>query len=159
MGNPVEAYLDQERIIFLAKNSDCDAIHTGYGFLSENADFAQLCEDNGIIFIGPKPEHIELFGDKMASKEAMKKIGVPVLEGTNEPVKSKEKGEEISKNIGFPVIIKAAYGGGGRGIRIVKEAKDFSDMFDSSTNESMKYFGRDEVFIEKYVQNPRHIEI
>lgn len=159
MGDLIQAYLDYDRIISIAKKSDCDAIHPGYGFLSENADFAKACEDNGIIFIGPKPEHIELFGDKMASKVAMKKVGVPVLEGTDEPVKDIHEGEKIAREIGFPVIIKAAFGGGGRGMRIVKAEKDFREMYESATNESMKYFNRDEVFIEKYVENPRHIEI
>ena len=159
MGHPVEAYLDYERIISMAKKAECDAIHPGYGFLSESAEFAQACADNGIIFIGPSPEHIELFGDKMASKVAMKKIGVPVLEGTDTPVIDKSEGEEIAKAIGFPIIIKAAFGGGGRGMRIVKKAKDFSSMFDSATNEAIKYFGKGEVFIEKYVENPRHIEV
>ena len=159
VGNSVEAYLNYNKIIDLAKKSNCDAIHPGYGFLSESAEFAQACEDNGLIFIGPKPHHIELFGDKMASKVAMKKIGVPVLEGTNTPVLDKAEGEEIAKGIGFPIIIKAAFGGGGRGMRIVHSAKEFSNMFDSATNESIKYFGRGEVFIEKYVENPRHIEI
>jgi len=159
MGNPVEAYLNYEPIISMAKKTDCDAIHPGYGFLSESAEFARACEENGLIFIGPSPEHIELFGDKMASKVAMKKIGVPVLEGTDTPVLDKHEGEEIAKGIGFPIIIKAAFGGGGRGMRIVKNAKDFSSMFDSATNESIKYFGKGDVFIEKYVENPRHIEV
>ncbi|MEA1981977.1 MAG: acetyl-CoA carboxylase biotin carboxylase subunit [Campylobacterota bacterium] len=159
MGNPVEAYLDYERIISMAKKAECDAIHPGYGFLSESAEFAQACADNGIIFIGPSPEHIELFGDKMASKVAMKAIGVPVLEGTDTPVIDKKEGERVAKEIGFPVIIKAAFGGGGRGMRIVKNAKEFSSMFDSATNEAVKYFGKGEVFIEKYVENPRHIEV
>lgn len=133
MGDVVQAYLDYEKIISIAKKSDCDAIHPGYGFLSENADFARACEANGIIFIGPKPEHIELFGDKMASKVAMKKVGVPVLEGTDEPIIDIEEGAKIAKQIGFPVIIKAAFGGGGRGMRIVREEKDFKELFESAS--------------------------
>jgi len=158
-GDPIRAYLDFEPVISLAIKAGCDAIHPGYGFLSESAEFAQACEDKGIIFIGPKPEHIALFGDKMASKVAMREVGVPVLEGTDEPIIDKAEGEKVAAKIGFPVIIKAAYGGGGRGMRIVKNAKDFSELFDSATNESIKFFGRGEVFIEKYVENPRHIEI
>ena len=159
MGNPVQAYLDYEPILSIAKKAGCDAIHPGYGFLSESPEFAAACKENDIIFIGPKAEHIELFGDKMASKVAMKKIGVPVLEGTDTPVVNKAEGERIANDIGFPIIIKAAFGGGGRGMRIVKKAKEFSSMFDAATNESLKYFGKSEVFIEKYVENPRHIEV
>lgn len=159
MGDALQAYLDYDRIITLALKAGCDAIHPGYGFLSENAEFAQACEDRGLIFIGPKPAHIALFGDKMASKVAMKAIGVPVLEGTDEPVTDKAEGARVATQIGFPVIIKAAFGGGGRGMRIVKSAKLFDEMFDSATNEAVKYFGKGEVFIEKYVENPRHIEI
>ncbi len=159
MGDALQAYLDYDRIITLALKAGCNAIHPGYGFLSENAEFAQACEDRGLIFIGPKPAHIALFGDKMASKVAMKAIGVPVLEGTDEPVIDKAEGARVATQIGFPVIIKAAFGGGGRGMRIVKSAKLFDEMFDSATNEAVKYFGKGEVFIEKYVENPRHIEI
>lgn len=159
MGDPLQAYLDYERIIDLAIKANCDAIHPGYGFLSENADFAKACETKGVIFIGPKPEHIALFGDKMASKVAMKAIGVPVLEGTDEAIVDKKEGAKIAAQIGFPVIIKAAFGGGGRGMRIVKSAKFFDEMFDSATNEAKKYFGKGDVFIEKYVENPRHIEV
>ena len=159
MGDALQAYLDYDRIITLALKAGCNAIHPGYGFLSENAEFAQACEDRGLIFIGPKPAHIALFGDKMASKVAMKAIGVPVLEGTDEPVIDKAEGARVATQIGFPVIIKAAFGGGGRGMRIVKSAKLFDEMFDSATNEAIKYFGKGEVFIEKYVENPRHIEI
>ncbi|OHD97829.1 MAG: acetyl-CoA carboxylase biotin carboxylase subunit, partial [Sulfurimonas sp. RIFCSPHIGHO2_12_FULL_36_9] len=159
MGDVLQAYLNYDRIITLALKANCDAIHPGYGFLSENAEFAQACEDRGLIFIGPKPAHIALFGDKMASKVAMKAIGVPVLEGTDEPVTDKAEGARVASQIGFPVIIKAAFGGGGRGMRIVKSAKLFDEMFDSATNEAVKYFGKGEVFIEKYVENPRHIEI
>jgi len=159
LGDALQAYLNYERIIALAKKAGCDAIHPGYGFLSENADFARACEAAGIIFIGPKPDHIELFGDKMASKVAMKKVGVPVLEGTDTPILDKSEGEKIAQKIGFPVIIKAAFGGGGRGMRIVRSAKEFGELFTSATQESMKFFGRGEVFIEKYVENPRHIEV
>lgn len=159
LGNPIEAYLDYERIISLAIKAGCEAIHPGYGFLSESAEFAKACEEKGLIFIGPKAEHIALFGDKMASKIAMKAVGVPVLEGTDEPVSSLEEGARISEEIGFPVIIKAAFGGGGRGMRIVREANEFDDLFESATSEAKKYFGRGEMFIEKYVENPRHIEV
>lgn len=159
LGNPLEAYLDYERIISLAIKAGCEAIHPGYGFLSENAEFAEACEAKSLIFIVPKAEHIALFGDKMASKVAMKAIGVPVLEGTDEPITDKQEGERISKEIGFPVIIKAAFGGGGRGMRIVKEAKEFNTLFESATSEAKKYFGKGEMFIEKYVENPRHIEV
>ena len=159
LGDPIAAYLNYERIINLAIKAECDAIHPGYGFLSENAEFAQACEDKGIIFIGPKPSHIALFGDKMASKVAMKEIGVPVLEGTDEPIVDKKEGAKIAKEIGFPVIIKAAFGGGGRGMRIVLKEEEFEAMFDSATSEAVKYFGKGDVFIEKYVQNPRHIEV
>ncbi|NWF66157.1 MAG: acetyl-CoA carboxylase biotin carboxylase subunit [Campylobacterales bacterium] len=159
LGDPIQAYLDYERIINLALKCECDAIHPGYGFLSENADFAKACEEKGIIFIGPKAEHVALFGDKMASKVAMRNIGVPVLPGTDEPILDIQEGAKIASEIGFPVIIKAAFGGGGRGMRIVKAEKDFHEMFESATKEALKYFGRGEVFIEKYVENPRHIEI
>jgi pyruvate carboxylase subunit A len=159
MGNPVQAYLNYENIISLAKKANCDAIHPGYGFLSENAEFAEACEANGIIFIGPKPDHIRLFGDKMASKVAMREVGVPVPGGTDEPVTDVAMGTKAAQEIGFPVIIKAAFGGGGRGMRIVHEAKDFAKNFESAVNESMKYFNRGEVFVEKYIEEPRHIEV
>ena len=159
VGNPIEAYLNYDRIIDLAKKANCDAIHPGYGFLSESAEFAQACEKAGVIFIGPKAEHISLFGDKMASKEAMKSIGVPVLEGINTPITSIKEGEKISREIGFPVIIKAAFGGGGKGMRIVREEKDFKEMFQAATDEAKKFFGKGDAFIEKFVENPRHIEV
>ena len=158
-GDVIQAYLNEEKIINIAKIHQCDAIHPGYGFLSESAEFAKACEQSGIIFIGPKAEHIALFGDKTASKAAMRKVGVPVIEGTEEAVTDKKEGAIIAEKIGFPVIIKAAFGGGGRGMRIVHKAKDFNAMFDSATAEALKFFGKGDVFIEKYVLNPRHIEI
>ncbi len=159
LGDPVAAYLDYERIISLAKKAECDAIHPGYGFLSESAEFAQACIDNGIVFIGPKPEHVALFGDKMASKVAMREVGVPMLPGTDEPIDNIKDAEKIAADIGFPVIIKAAFGGGGRGMRIVEKAADFREMYEAATKEAQRFFGRGEVFIEKYLKNPRHIEI
>ncbi|MBT8343828.1 MAG: ATP-grasp domain-containing protein, partial [Sulfurovum sp.] len=158
-GHPVEVYLDYENIIKIAKEQKCTAIHPGYGFLSESADFARDCEKNGIIFIGPKAEHIELFGDKITSKNAMKQIGVPVLEGTSSPISDKKEAEKIAQEIGFPIIIKAAFGGGGRGMRVVYETKQFASLFDAATNEAKKYFGNGDMFIEKFVSNPRHIEV
>jgi pyruvate carboxylase subunit A len=158
-GHPVQVYLEWENIIEIAKKHNCDAIHPGYGFLSENAGFASKCEEHGILFIGPKAEHIELFGDKIASKRAMKKIGIPVIEGTTEPVKNIEEAQNIAKEIGYPVIIKAAFGGGGRGMHIVHSDKTFKALYEAATNEAQKYFGNGDNFIEKYVQNPRHIEV
>ncbi|WP_457624841.1 acetyl-CoA carboxylase biotin carboxylase subunit [Persephonella sp.] len=158
-GDPVKAYLNFYKIVDLARQTRCNAIHPGYGFLSENADFARYCQKRGIIFIGPKPEHIELFGDKIKSKIAMREVGVPVLPGTDEPITDIEEAKKVAREIGFPVIIKAAYGGGGRGMRIVEKESDFEDLFRSATSEAKKFFGKGDVFIEKYVKNPRHIEI
>ncbi|RUM60824.1 MAG: acetyl-CoA carboxylase biotin carboxylase subunit [Persephonella sp.] len=158
-GDPIKAYLNFYKIVDLAKQTRCDAIHPGYGFLAENADFAEYCEKRGLIFIGPKPEHIRLFGDKITSKKVMREVGVPVLPGTVEPIKDIEEAKRIAKEIGFPVIIKAAYGGGGRGMRIVEREEDFESLFKSATSEAEKFFGKGDVFIEKYVKNPRHIEI
>ncbi len=159
LGDPIQAYLDYEKIVSLAKKADCDAIHPGYGFLSEDADFATHCEKNGIIFIGPKAEHVALFGDKIASKRALSKVGIPVLPGTDEPISDINEAIKIAKEIGFPIIIKAAFGGGGRGMRIVKEAKDFEKLFKAATKEAISFFGKGDVFVEKFLENPRHIEV
>ena len=159
LGNALQAYLDYDRIISLALKAGCEAIHPGYGFLSENAEFAKACEEKGIIFIGPKAEHIALFGDKTASKNAMKAIGVPVIEGTESAVTDIDEGARVAAEIGFPVIIKAAFGGGGRGMRIVRKENEFKALFESATSEAKKFFGKGDVFIEKYVENPRHIEV
>ena len=158
-GHPVQVYLDYRNIITVAKTNRCDAIHPGYGFLSENAEFAEACRKEGIIFVGPSPEHIALFGDKIASKEKMKEIGVPVIEGTTTPVRDARQAQEIADEIGYPVIIKAAYGGGGRGMRIVEEKKAFLSSFEAAKSEAEKYFGNGDLFVEKYIKNPRHIEV
>ena len=159
LGNPIEAYLDMNKIISLALKAGCDAIHPGYGFLSESPEFARACEEAGLIFVGPRPEHIALFGDKTASKEAMKKVGLPVIEGSESAVTDKEEARAIARKTGFPVIIKAAFGGGGRGMRIVEKEETFDELFESAVKEAEKFFGRGDVFIEKYVKNPRHVEI
>jgi len=159
LGDPIKAYLDYEKIISIAKKSGCDAIHPGYGFLSEDGEFAKYCEQNGIIFIGPKPEHIELFGDKIASKKALKDVGIPVLPGGDNPINDINEALQIAKDIGFPIIIKAAFGGGGKGMRIVEKPKDFKKLYEAATKEAKSFFGRGDVFIEKYIPNPRHIEV
>ncbi len=159
LGDPIKAYLDYEKIVSLAKKAGCDAVHPGYGFLSEDADFAAHCEKNGIIFIGPKAEHIALFGDKMASKRALSKLGISVLPGTDEPINDINEAKKIANEIGFPIIIKAAFGGGGRGMRIVHNSSEFQKMFEDASREAFKFFGKGEVFIEKYLQNPRHVEV
>lgn len=159
LGDPIKAYLDYEHIVSTAKKADCDAVHPGYGFLSEDANFAQYCQDNGLIFIGPKPEHIALFGDKMASKRAVQKIGVPILPGTDTPITDVQEALHVAKDIGFPIIIKAAFGGGGRGMRIVHDESEFQSMYEDAANESKKFFAKDEMFVEKYLLNPHHIEV
>ncbi len=158
-GDPIKAYLNFYKIVDLARQTRCDAIHPGYGFLSENADFAEYCEKMGLIFVGPKPEHIALFGDKMASKRAMKEVGVPVLPGSDGAITDINEAKKIAEEIGFPVILKAAFGGGGRGMRIVKNPDEFESAFESAYQEAVKFFGKGDIFIEKYVENPRHIEI
>ncbi len=158
-GDPIQAYLNYFRIVDLAKQTKCDAIHPGYGFLSENPEFAEYCIKQGIVFIGPKAEHIALFGDKIAAKRKIKELGVPVLPGSDEPISDIKVAKDIADEIGYPVILKAAYGGGGRGMRIVRSPSEFEDLFKSAFNEAKKFFGKGDVFIEKYIENPRHIEI
>ncbi len=156
---PVEAYLNIDEIIDLALRKNIDAIHPGYGFLSESYEFAQKCEDNGIIFVGPKPETIKLFGDKLLSKELAKKVGVPVIGGSDKNINSIEEAIKTANSIGYPVMLKATAGGGGRGIRVVENDADIKDNFDSVKREAFKAFGKDDIIIEKYIKNPKHIEV
>ncbi len=157
--NPVEAYLNIDEIIDLALRKNIDAIHPGYGFLSESYEFAQKCDDAGILFIGPKPETIKMFGDKLLSKNLAKEASVPVIEGSENNITNIEEAITIAKGIGYPVMLKATAGGGGRGIRIVENDKDIEDSFESVKREALKSFGRDDVIIEKYIKNPKHIEV
>jgi len=153
-----ESYLRIDKILQAAKQTGADAIHPGYGFLSENEDFAQQVEDAGIIFIGPSAKAIELMGNKLAAKEAVSKFNVPLVPGTKEPITSVENAKKIATDIGYPVLIKASAGGGGKGMRIVENENDFQEQMDRAVSEATSAFGDGSVFIEKYVGRPRHIE-
>ena len=154
-----ESYLRMDKIIKIAKESGAEAVHPGYGFLSENATFARELKKAGLTFIGPTPENIEAMGDKLAARELMKQAGVPIVPGSPGPVTSVKEAEKISQDIGFPVIIKASAGGGGKGIRVVKDPKELASAFRACQSEGMNYFKDDTVFIERFIQNPKHIEI
>ncbi|KIW16581.1 hypothetical protein PV08_03769 [Exophiala spinifera] len=153
------AYLDQEKILSIAKEQGCQAIHPGYGFLSENADFARRCAEEGIAFIGPPASAIEDMGDKARSKEIMNAAGVPCVPGYHGSDQNPDTLAQEADKIGYPVLIKAVRGGGGKGMRIVKNAQEFSDMLESAKSEARNSFGNDEVLVEKYITTPRHIEV
>lgn len=153
-----ESYLASEKIIDAAKQTEADAIHPGYGFLSENASFARLCKENGVIFIGPSPESIELMGDKTAARELMAKAGVPFPPGTESAMEDEEAAKTVAGKIGYPVLIKAAAGGGGKGMRIVHDEADFEKSVKAARSEARNAFGDDRVYVEKYLEEPRHIE-
>ncbi len=156
---PLKPYLDIEEIIGLAKSKNVDAIHPGYGFLSENSTFARRCAENGIIFIGPDPEVMDALGDKITAKKNAVKCGVPVIEGNKKKLTSLKVALSEASEIGYPLMLKAASGGGGRGMRIVRNLEDLNQHFDSAKNESLNAFGDDTMFLEKYVENPKHIEV
>ena len=154
-----ESYLKPDRIMAAAEVTGADAVHPGYGFLSENALFSAICADNDIKFIGPTPETIELMGDKSRAKDQMRAAGVPVVPGSDGVVPSIEAGKRIAESIGYPVMIKASAGGGGRGMRAVMDAADFELQFQAAQAEAEGAFGNSDIYIEKLLQNPRHIEI
>ena len=153
-----ESYLKVDAIIEVAKKIDADAIHPGYGFLSENAGFAEACADAGLLFIGPPPEAIRAMGDKTAARQLMKEAGVPMAPGTTDAIDDADRATEIADDIGYPVLIKAAAGGGGKGMRIVREASGFKSALRGARSEAQSAFGDGRVFIEKYIEEPRHIE-
>ena len=153
------SYLNMASIIAAAEITNADAIHPGYGFLSENAKFSQICKDHGIKFIGASPEMINAMGDKANAKDTMKKAGVPVIPGSDGLLSGFEEGIKLAEEIGYPVIIKATAGGGGRGMRIIWKSEDFEKNWDSAKQESKAAFGNDGIYMEKYVEEPRHIEI
>ena len=154
-----QSYLLGDKIIEVAKNLEVDAIHPGYGFLSENADFAEACEKNNILFIGPKSKAIKIMGSKLAAKEAVKAYNIPMVPGTDQAIKDIPEAKKIAKEIGFPILIKASAGGGGKGMRVVEKEADFTSQMDRAISEAVNAFGDGSVFIEKYVASPRHIEI
>jgi acetyl-CoA carboxylase biotin carboxylase subunit len=154
-----ESYLRGDKIIEVAKAMNVDAIHPGYGFLSENAEFAELCEANDIIFIGPRSKAIKMMGDKLAAKDAVKNYNIPMVPGVDHAITDPNEAIEVAKEIGFPILIKAAAGGGGKGMRIVEREKDLVSQMNRAISEAKSAFGDGSVFIEKYVTSPRHIEI
>jgi pyruvate carboxylase len=158
-GEPIRSYLDIDAIVTLAKERAVDAIHPGYGFLSENPDLARACEANGIVFVGPRAELLEQLGDKIAARSVADRIGVPILPGTKEPISSAAQGLRSAQKMGFPVIIKAAKGGGGRGMRVVRKAEDFASALEQAQRESQVAFGSGNVFLEKFIARARHIEV
>ncbi len=156
---PVGAYLDMEEIIKLAKAKGVDAIHPGYGFLAENADFADMCAANGIEFIGPTGDMMNSLGDKIQSKIVAESVNVPTIPGVEKAIESEEEALKIAAQIGYPVMLKAAAGGGGRGMRVVREEGKLIDEYKRARSEAGKAFGNDTMFIEKYIENPKHIEV
>lgn len=156
---PVEAYLDIEGIIELAKTHEVDAIHPGYGFLSENIQFAKRCEEEGILFIGPESRHLDMFGDKVKARHQAIKANIPVIPGSDGPISSQEEVEMFGRDYGYPLMIKAALGGGGRGMRIVRSEAELKEAYERAKSEAKAAFGNDEVYVEKFVENPKHIEV
>ena len=156
---PVAAYLDIDSIVAVAKEKGVDAIHPGYGFLSENAGFARACKAAGIIFVGPRPDVLDMMGDKTTARALAQRIGVPTLPGTENPITDRDEALKVAKSIGFPLIIKAAHGGGGRGMRVVHKAADLANLLDEAQGEAGRAFGNPAVFLEKYIPRAKHIEV
>ncbi len=156
---PANSYLNIPAILSAIELTNSEAVHPGYGFLSENYNFAKILEENNIKFIGPSSEHIQMMGDKIQAKKVAKKYGLPVIEGSEGGVKDIAEAKKILKVTGLPVLIKAAGGGGGKGMKVVKNENEFEDLFLTAKLEAKKYFGNDEVYIEKFFENPRHIEV
>jgi acetyl-CoA carboxylase biotin carboxylase subunit len=154
-----ESYLNKEKILQLAKEIKADAVHPGYGFFSENAEFIKTLEQNNITFIGPSSKSVNLMGSKTAARKLMTKNNVPIVPGTTEAVKSVKDALIISKEIGYPVLLKAAAGGGGKGMRKISNESEFESAFEATKREALKAFASDEIYIEKFIENPRHIEV
>ncbi|MFK7817726.1 MAG: pyruvate carboxylase, partial [Planctomycetaceae bacterium] len=158
-GEPIKSYLNIDGIIAIAKNTGVDAIHPGYGFLSERPDFARAVREAGILFVGPQTEVLEQLGDKTSARMLAEKAGVPVLGGTKSAIVSVEEGKQQAASVGYPIMLKAAHGGGGRGMRVVKDESEFEAQFESAQRESMTAFGSPDIFIEKFISRAKHIEV
>ncbi len=154
-----ESYLNKSKIIKLAKKIKADAIHPGYGFFSENSDFIKTCEEEKITFIGPASSSVAMMGSKTAARELMKNSGVPIVPGTTEPINSVDEGIKTASEIGYPALLKASAGGGGKGMRKISSDKEFKDAFEATKREALKAFGDDAIYIEKFIENPKHIEV
>lgn len=154
-----QSYLNIPAILTAASITGADAIHPGIGFMAENAQFAEMVEQHGFTFIGPTPEHIRMMGDKVTAKETVKKFGLPTVPGSNGALKNLEDAKKTAADIGYPVLIKAAAGGGGKGMKVAKKASELEEAYTLARNEALAAFGNDEVYMEKYLANPRHIEV
>ncbi|CAG5929323.1 unnamed protein product [Menidia menidia] len=156
---PVAAYLHIPDIIKVAKDNNVDAIHPGYGFLSERSDFAQACSDAGVMFVGPTPETVRKMGDKVEARSLAISAGVPVVPGTDSPISCLQEAQAFAQTYGFPIIFKAAYGGGGRGMRVVREYEELEENYQRAYSEALTAFGNGALFVEKFIEKPRHIEV
>ena len=150
-GEPIQAYLKIDEIVALAKKHNIDAIHPGYGFLSENPHFARACNEAGIVFVGPRVETLNQLGDKISARKIAEQAGVPVLGGSGNAIRDANQGKKLAAKVGFPIILKAAHGGGGRGMRIVREPSEFETAYEQARRESLTAFGSPDIFIEKYI--------
>lgn len=154
-----QSYLNKQKIIQLAKEINAEAIHPGYGFLSENSEFIKMVEESGVKYIGPSSKSVRMMGSKTAARSLMQKNNVPIVPGTTEPIKTVSEGLSLANEIGFPVLLKASAGGGGKGMRKVYSSNEFESAFESTKREALKAFGNDDVYIEKLIENPKHIEV
>ncbi|MEJ2195736.1 MAG: acetyl-CoA carboxylase biotin carboxylase subunit [Ignavibacteriaceae bacterium] len=154
-----DSYLNTNKIIDLAMKIKADAIHPGYGFFSENPEFIEVCEKSKINFIGPSSSSVKMMGNKTAARDLMKKHDVPIVPGTTEPVSTADEGKEIAESIGYPVLLKAVAGGGGKGMRRIDQEKEFKSAFEATKREALKAFANDDVYIEKFIEKPKHIEV
>src|SRR5438552_15359731 len=157
-GPAPESYLNQERLLETAARAGAGAVHPGYGFLAENADFARACQAAGLVWIGPPPEAIDVMGSKTAAREAMQAAGVPIVPGTTAPVESAEEVIRLGEELGWPIAIKAAAGGGGKGLKVVADAGEAERAYESARREGEAYFSNAAVYVERYLEDPRHAE-